>query len=131
MEGETNTPSILIIGTENAVNLSDPDNQDGTNELLSEITSNSLAPIAFTYERIRQTLMGLGYTLPSALERSVLLSDTEGEEVFSLCLPDIDRMYLYFAFVQEDDKSVEVFAEIVNANELKEILDADVQTISE
>jgi len=117
MDGGVISPST------DAVNLSDPDNQDGVNELFGEIiAADPFAPIAVTYERIRQTLRGVGYTLPSALEQSALLSDTEGDIVFTLSFSELDPMYLYFAFVENDDQSMEVFAEILTAEDLTDIL---------
>lgn len=112
---------VSIVGNENAVNFGDPDNRDGANELFADITADILTPIPVIYERIRQTLIGLGYTIPSAVERSAVLTDSEGEMVFSLVYPGVVPVYLYFAFVV-DEETTEVFAELVTQEDLDDIL---------
>ena len=117
--------SASIIGADNAANLEDPENQDGVNELLADVTADTGIPIAVTYERIRHTLLGLGYVIPSVIESSSVLGDTEGETVIPLTRTDATTMFLYFAFVQNDDQTFDVFGEIMTQEELNDVLADD------
>lgn len=127
MEGESWLPAIT--GSEDAVNFLDPVQRDAANFVLSDLTDGEVLHPEVLYERVREVLMGLGYSIPPVSTRPELFGDTEGEEIFGMTRPqppdspEPEICYLYFAFAQDEiDFDYDVLAEIVTAQELEEIL---------
>lgn len=127
MEGESWLPAI--VGSEGAVEFLDPNQRDAVNFILSDITDEEVLHPEITYERVRQVLSSLGYSIPAASARPELFGDTEGEEIFGMTRPlppdspEPEICYLYFAFAEDEtDHDYDVLAEIVTEQELEDIL---------
>lgn len=130
LDGEASLPATE--GTNESVNFHDPVQREATNFILSDITDESGSPIV-VYERVRQVLMDMGYSIPPVSARPELFEGTDGEEVFGMTRPmppdspEPAWCYLYFAFAQDEaGLTYDILAEIVTSEELEEILYEDV-----
>lgn len=132
MEGEQLLPAIT--SSEDGVDFLNISQSDAVNFILSDITDEFAPCPEVVYERVRQVLMGLGYSLPPVSFRPELFGDTEGEEIFGMTRPqppdspEPKICYLYFAFCQDEETQIyDVLAEIVTEQELEEILDENIR----
>lgn len=125
MEGENLLPAI--IGTDTAIDFLNPTDRESVNFVLSDITDGLVLRPEVVYERVRQVLLDIGYSIPPVCARPELFDDTEGEEIFGMTRPqppnspEHEICYLYFAFAQAGTE-YDVLAEVVTTDELGVIL---------
>lgn len=124
-------PSTNVEG--GSIDINDEAVVDAINRNISAITSNAIVTPYVALEKIRKVLAYYKIFIP----QTVFLEGDEGNEVFEISQfgekfgvtdtgefksKNDDNLYLYFEWMTNDDGMIDVFAEIVDDEDLEELL---------
>lgn len=124
-------PSTNVEG--GSIDINDMAVVDAINRNISAITSSSIVTPYIALEKIRKILAYYKIFLP----QTAFLEGDEGNEVFEISqfgeksgvtntgefkIKNDDGLYLYFEWLTTDDGMIDVFAEIVDDEDLEELL---------
>lgn len=124
-------PSTNVEG--GSIDINDEAVVDAINRNISAITSNAIVTPYVAFEKIRKILAYYKIFIP----QTVFLEGDEGNEVFEISQfgekfgvtdtgefksKNDDNLYLYFEWLTNDDGMIDVFAEIVDDEDLEELL---------